>query len=89
MFIVLVYDIADSKRVQKTLKITRKYLTHIQNSVFEGEIVESKYKKLINELKIVMDNKKDSVISYIIRNKKLYERKDYGIFKPDSNNFIF
>ena len=35
MFVVLVYDVKQ-ERVGKVLKICRKYLTHVQNSVFEG-----------------------------------------------------
>ena len=42
MYIVLVYDISQSKAGQKRwsriFKICKKYLSHIQNSVFEGEI---------------------------------------------------
>ena len=42
MYIVLVYDISQSaagqKRWSRIFKICKKYLSHIQNSVFEGEI---------------------------------------------------
>ena len=31
------------KRVAKALKICRKYLTHVQNSVFEGEVTQANY----------------------------------------------
>ena len=36
MYIILVYDVSE-KRVFKVLKIARKYITWIQNSVLEGE----------------------------------------------------
>ncbi|MGL5084364.1 MAG: CRISPR-associated endonuclease Cas2, partial [Clostridium sp.] len=44
MYVVLVYDISgedDGQRIlNKVFKVCKKYLTHIQNSVFEGELTE-------------------------------------------------
>ena len=45
MYVILVYDCGE-KRVGKMLKLCRKYLNWIQNSVFEGEISEVKLKEL-------------------------------------------
>jgi len=45
MFILMVYDV-EVKRIVKVLKIGRKYLHHIQNSVLEGELSPAQYKKL-------------------------------------------
>ena len=45
MYVILVYDCGE-KRVNKMLKLCRKYLNWIQNSVFEGEISEVKLKEL-------------------------------------------
>ena len=44
MFVILVYDI-NIKRNKKVLKICRRYLNHVQKSVFEGVITEAKLKK--------------------------------------------
>jgi CRISPR-associated endonuclease Cas2 len=46
MYVILVYDFGE-KRVNKMLKLCRKYLNWIQNSVFEGEISEAKLKELL------------------------------------------
>jgi CRISPR-associated protein Cas2 len=46
MYVILVYDV-NEKRVAKMLKLCRRYLNWIQNSVFEGEISEVKLKELI------------------------------------------
>lgn len=56
MYVILVYDInLENKEGQKVLrnvyKICKKYLVHIQNSVFEGELLESQLLKLKSELK--------------------------------------
>ena len=45
MFVIVTYDVS-TKRVSKVMKICRKYLMHIQRSVFEGMITESKMNKL-------------------------------------------
>jgi CRISPR-associated protein Cas2 len=63
MKIILVYDI-NEKRVSKILKICRKYLYWVQNSVFEGEITEAKFEKLKTEIKKCINTKEDSVIIY-------------------------
>lgn len=64
MYVILVYDI-HQKRVGKALKICRKYLIHIQKSVFEGNITESKLKALKEELGHLIDTQMDSVIIII------------------------
>lgn len=51
MYIILVYDINleenEGKRVlRNAFKTCKKYLVHIQNSVFEGEISEAAMLKL-------------------------------------------
>jgi len=50
----MVYDVGE-KRVAKVLKISRKYLYWVQNSVFEGEISESNLRRLKHELKKVIN----------------------------------
>ena len=44
MYVILVYDIktdnGGQKVLNRTFKICKKYLCHIQNSVFEGELSE-------------------------------------------------
>ena len=88
MFVILVYD-ANEKRVQKFLKICRKYLVHVQRSVFEGEITEAQLKRLVNELENIMNKSEDSIVIYKFRTKKYYERQTLGIEKPSSEEFIF
>jgi len=88
MFVILVYD-AGEKRVQKFLKICRKYLVHVQRSVFEGEITEAQLRCLVNELESIMNKSEDSIVIYKFRTKKYYERQTLGIEKPSSEEFIF
>ena len=63
MYVILVYDIGE-KRVCKMLKLCRKYLHWIQNSVFEGEISEVKLKELLQKAHAFMDKTEDSIILF-------------------------
>lgn len=86
MFAILVYDF-DEKRVAKPLKICRKYLTWVQNSVFEGEITEGNFKKLLIELKLSMDVDEDSIIVYTFNSTKYSKRQVIGKSKNEPTVF--
>ena len=77
---IMVYDIKE-ERVNKVLKIGRKYLNWMQNSVLEGEITRAKLVKLKIELKGVIDREEDSIIFYKLRTKKFFDRETMGIEK--------
>ena len=53
MYVILMYDCGE-KRVGKMLKLCRRYLNWIQNSVFEGEISEVKLRELKIKAKEIM-----------------------------------
>ncbi len=88
MFIILVYDV-NEKIVSKFHKTCKKYLTWVQNSVFEGEITEANYRILIDELRKFMDDSRDSLLVYKFRTKKYYEREEIGIAKPSHEDLFF
>ena len=66
MFILMVYDV-DVKRVTKVLKIGRKYLNHIQNSVLEGDLSPAHYKQIKHEVTQTINPDHDSVRFYVLR----------------------
>ena len=77
MYVIAVYDIGE-KRVGKMLKLCRKYLNWIQNSVFEGEITEVKLEELkLYSLKI-MKPEIDSLIIFKARQEKWLEKEIVG-----------
>lgn len=80
MFVILVYDM-NVKRVAKALKICRKYLYWVQNSVFEGDISESNLVKLKIELKGLINPEEDSVIIYSFRTTKYSNIEIMGVKK--------
>ena len=55
MYLILIYDIKQEKNYERrqrmVFKTCKKYLKHIQKSVFEGELDKSQYIKLSIELK--------------------------------------
>jgi len=88
MYYILAYDIASDKRLVKALKICRKYLNWVQNSVFEGELSESQYKALIAELKRVLKLNEDSIITYCMNDRRYMLKMVTGIEKNQITNFI-
>lgn len=94
MYVILVYDInLEQKEGQKVLrnvyKICKKYLVHIQNSVFEGELLESQLIKLKSELNRYIRDDKDSVIVFKSRNQRWMEKIFFGKIEDDkTDNFL-
>jgi len=87
MYIILVYDMGE-KRVGKMLKLCRRYLNWIQNSVFEGEISEVKLKELIIFAKQIMDEEYDSLIIFKGREKKWLTKQIVGKERSSIDNFL-
>ncbi|NIS39069.1 CRISPR-associated endonuclease Cas2, partial [Candidatus Saccharibacteria bacterium] len=69
MYVILVYDV-NQKRVGKMLKLCRRYLHWIQNSVFEGEITLVKLKELKQKASRIMDMEEDSMIIFKSREQR-------------------
>ena len=77
----------DQKRTAKMLKLCRRYLSWIQNSVFEGEISEVQLKQLTSEARNLMDEK-DSLIFFKSRDEKWLEKEIIGDEKASVSNFL-
>lgn len=87
MYIILVYDIGE-KRVGKMLKLCRKYVNWIQNSVFEGEISEVKLKELKIRASRIMLKEYDSLIIFKARQEKWLEKEIVGKEKSSLDQFL-
>ncbi|OFY91183.1 MAG: CRISPR-associated endonuclease Cas2 [Bacteroidetes bacterium RIFOXYA12_FULL_40_10] len=87
MYVILVYDVGE-KRVAKMLKLCRKYLSWIQNSVFEGEITEVKLKELIINVKNITLEETDSIIIFKNNDKKWLDKQIIGKERSSLDNFI-
>lgn len=84
---IAVYDV-NEKRVAKMLKLCRRYLNWIQNSVFEGEITDLGLKELIHEAKQIMDEREDSFILFTSREERWLTKTIIGKEKAEVDNFL-
>ena len=88
MYVVLVYDISQekngAKRWSKVFKISKKYLSHIQNSVFEGEISKPQLVQLQQEMKQNWIR-----LLYLKADKKSGWTRNFGVKKRIKQVFSF
>lgn len=87
MYVILVYDM-DEKRVGKMLKLCRRYLNWIQNSVFEGELTDVKLTELLHFAKGIMQADIDSIIVFKSRQEKWLEKIVIGKEKNKLDNIL-
>lgn len=91
MYMILVYDISQDRNGQRrwshVFKICKKYLNHIQNSVFEGEISKVQFIKLQQELKPYIEKSIDSVIVFKSRQERWLDKEFWG--KVDDKTSFF
>lgn len=80
---IMVYDVG-KERLLKVLNIGRRYLTWIQNSVFEGEISDANFIRLKNQLLKAIDKEYDSITFYILRTTAYLKKENLGIVKGES-----
>jgi CRISPR-associated protein Cas2 len=74
----MVYDV-NVNRVTKVLKIGRRYLDHIQNSVLEGELSPGQYKQLKHEVEKTINPNQDSVRFYLLRTTRYFTIEKLGV----------
>lgn len=91
MYVVLVYDVSKDENGQKRwshiFKICKKYLSHIQNSVFEGEISVVQLTKMKQELEPYINGRLDSVVIFKSRQQKWLDKELWGQ-QDDLTDFI-
>ena len=87
MYVIAVYDIGE-RRVGKMLKLCRRYLNWIQNSVFEGELTPAQLENLKIEAKLIMDEECDSLIFFCSRQEAWLEKEIVGKERSSLDNFL-
>lgn len=89
MYMVLVYDVkldeGGPRVLRRVFKTCKKYLTHIQNSVFEGELSEAQLFKLKAEIKQYLRQDIDSCIIFRGRSN-VWMQKEYVIKEEDKTS---
>ncbi len=94
MYIILVYDIqigsdnSGVKNWRNIFKICKRYLHHIQNSVFEGEISKAKLEIMKYELLEYVRKDQDSLIIFSQSSNKWLKKDLLGIVEDKTSNMI-
>ena len=92
MYAILIYDISldenGSKSMRNVFKICKKYLSHVQKSVFEGELSDSSLRQLKYELSPYIRDDLDSVILFTSRQQKWLQKEFWGRQEDPTSNFL-
>ena len=87
MYVILVYDVG-GERVAKACQFCRRFLTWVQNSVFEGELRESQLKRVESGLGEIIVEGDDSVLIYVLRDERWMDRRVMGVKKGEPTNIL-
>jgi CRISPR-associated protein Cas2 len=87
MYVIIVYDV-NVDRVAKICQYLRRYLDWVQNSVFEGELTDSQFKRIKHDLKEIMHEDEDSVRFYTFRTKEQVKVETMGVEKVTLSTII-
>ncbi len=87
MYVIIVYDFG-VKRVNKMLRLCRKYLNWIQNSVFEGEISSVRLKELLIQSEKFMNKEEDSIIIFSGPSQFSMQKQIVGKERSVIDNFL-
>ena len=84
----IICDEKGKKILPKVFKICKKYLVHIQNSVFEGNISKVNALALKKELDVYIRKDKDSGIMFHTREERWMSKDFLGIVDDKTSNFL-
>jgi CRISPR-associated protein Cas2 len=85
-YVIVVYDV-QADRTPKFLNYLRQYLTHVQNSVFEGELTEGTLEEVKTTLESMLDPG-ESVMVYRMASEKYVDRVVFGEDPMDDQQFL-
>ena len=85
-YVIAVYDVS-TDRVAKALKLFRRYLSWVQNSVFEGELTKAQLAELEAEARTLLQDE-DAVIIYEMRTIAYTERRTIGPERASVGPFV-
>jgi CRISPR-associated protein Cas2 len=86
VYVLVVYDV-EADRTRIFLKLCRRYLTHVQNSVLEGEISAGDLERLRGEIEERL-KPGESVIVYELSSEKYVDRTVWGEDPMEDSRFL-
>lgn len=87
MYVLVVYDV-EVKRVSRIHKFLKRYLSWVQNSVFEGELSESQMEAVRMGLSGLMSDEVDSVLIYSAREERWLNKEVIGREHGETDNLL-
>ena len=87
MYAIITYDV-NVERVNKVKKFLRRYLSWVQNSVFEGEVTRADLEEIKSGLKDIIDDNEDMIVFYILRSEKNLKKEVVGFDKSKIDEII-
>lgn len=92
MYIILVYDIKTNQggaRVsRRVFNICKKYLTHVQKSVFEGNITPGLLQKMHQEFNKYIRKDEDSILVFKSREERWLQKEYWAKCDDETSNFF-
>jgi len=86
VYVVVVYDM-EADRTRLMLDFLRKYLTHVQNSVFEGEITEGDLETIRAKVQDTLKSGESAII-YRMSSESYVERTVVGDDPTEDARFL-
>ena len=86
VYVVVVYDM-EADRTHKMLKFLRRYLTHVQNSVLEGDVTEGDLEKIRSGVDEIL-KPGESTIIYCVSSEKMVDRAVFGDDPAADDQFL-
>jgi CRISPR-associated protein Cas2 len=87
MYVVVVYDTA-VERNPKILRTCRRYLHHVQRSVFEGHLSPAQLRLFRAAVAKAIDTGYDSVLVYTFPPGATPQRDEWGIAQPAPSDVL-
>ncbi|MFC4035123.1 CRISPR-associated endonuclease Cas2 [Streptomyces polygonati] len=87
MYVVVVYDTL-AERNPKILRTCRKYLHHVQRSVFEGHLSDAQLRRFHSNVEDVLDLSYDSVLVYTFPPGAIPQRLEWGAVEPVPSDIL-
>ncbi|MEE1783263.1 CRISPR-associated endonuclease Cas2 [Streptomyces sp. SP17BM10] len=87
MHVIVVYDTA-AERNPKILRTCRKYLHHVQRSVFEGQLSEAQLRRFQAAVQDVLDLDYDGVLIYTLPYGTKPQRIELGATEPSPTDIL-
>ena len=87
MHVILTYDV-QAHRTTLFKQISQKYLSRVQNSVFEGELTKSQLMGLLEKIKSEIEVNAEVVRVLVIADSQIFKVHTIGTPKVDEDNFL-